>query len=73
MVDTSLSRFMVNVKVLQVVVKVDTAGTEVSTEKGSVSSENGRDVNVSLSTQGDCETRLPFVEMGNDGLLGLVF
>lgn len=73
MIDTSLSGFMVNVKVLQVVVKVDTAGAEVSTEKGSVGGENGSNIDVSLSAQRNCKTSLPFVEMGNDGLLGLVF
>jgi hypothetical protein len=72
-INTSLSSFAVDVKVLQVVVEINTSGTKVSTEKSSVSGEDGSHVNVSLSTQGDSETSLPFVEMGDDGLLGLVF
>ncbi len=53
MVDSSLSGFVVNVKVLQVVVEIDTSGTEVSSEQGSVGGEDSCDVNVSFSTQGD--------------------
>lgn len=40
---------MVDIKVLEVVVKVNTPGAEVTTEEGSVGREHGRDVNVSLS------------------------
>lgn len=53
MVDTSLPGLVVNVKVLEVVVEVDASGTEVSTEEGGVGGEDGGDVNVSLSAQGD--------------------
>ena len=73
MIDTSLSGFVVNVKVLQVVVEINATSAEVSTEKGSVGGENGGNIDVPLSTQRDCETSLPFVEMGNDGLLSLMF
>lgn len=52
-VDTSLSGLVVDVKVLEVVVEVDASGTKVSTEKGGVGGEDGGDVNVSLSAQGD--------------------
>ena len=49
MVDTSLAGLVIDVKVGQVVVKVDTACTEISAEKGSVRGEDGRDVNLPLS------------------------
>jgi hypothetical protein len=70
-VDTPLAGLVVDVKVLQVVVEINTAGTEVSTEQGSVRGEDGRDVDMPLSAEGDSETGLPFVEVGDDGGLGL--
>lgn len=72
MIDTSLSGFMIYVKVLQVVIEVDTSSAEVSTKEGSVGSEDCSHVNVSLSAQRNGETSLPLVEMRNDGLLRLV-
>lgn len=71
MVDTPLAGLVVDVKVLQVVVEIDTAGTEVSTEQGSVGGEDGRDIDMPLSAEGDSETGLPFVEVGDDSGLGL--
>lgn len=53
MVDTPLTSFMINVKILQVVVKVNTASTEVTTQKSRVGGEDGGDVNVSLPTKRD--------------------
>lgn len=62
---------MVHIEVLQVVIEINTSSTKVSTEQSSVSSEDGRNINMTLSAQRDSETRLPFVEVGNDSLVGL--
>lgn len=66
MINPPLSSFVIHIKVLQVIVKVDTARTEVSSEQRSMSGEDSRDVNVSFSTERDSKTGLPFVEVGND-------
>lgn len=66
-VDTTFSSFMVYIKVLEIVVEIDRAGTEVSTEEGSVGGENGGDIDVTFTAEWDCETSLPFVEMCDNG------
>lgn len=71
MVNTPLAGLVVDVKVLQVVVEVNTSRTEVSAEQSSVGGEDGGDVDMPLSAEGDSETSLPFVEVGDDG--GLSF
>ena len=71
MIDTALARFVIDVKVLQVVVKVDGARAQVTTEQSRVGREHGRDVDVSLTAQGDRETCLPFVEVRDDCLVKL--
>ncbi len=53
MIDSSFASFMVDIKVLKVVVEIDGSRTEVSTEEGSVSGENGGDVDVTLSAEWD--------------------
>lgn len=70
-VDTPLASFVINIKVLQVVVKVNTASTEVTTQKSRVSGEDSGDVNVPLPAKRDGQTSLPFMEVGNDGVVGL--
>lgn len=69
MVDTTLAGFVIDVKVLEVVVKVDAARTEVTAEERSVGRKDGRDINVALAAEGNGKTRLPFVEVSNDGLV----
>ena len=69
-VDTPLSSFMINIKVLQVVVEINTSSTQVSAEQSSVSGKDGSYVDMSLSAEGNSETGLPFVEMGYDCGLG---
>ena len=54
-VDAALAGLVVDVKVLQVVVEVDRARTEVPTKQGRVRREDGRDVNVSLAAAGKVE------------------
>ncbi len=67
MVDTSLPSFMIDVKVLQIVVKVDASGTEISAQQGSMGGEDGSDVDMTFPTERDGETSLPFVEVGDNG------
>ena len=67
----TLACFMVDVEVLEVVVKVDGAGAEVAAEEGGVGGEDGGDVDVSLAAEGDGDAGLPFVEVGNNGAVEL--
>lgn len=53
MVDTPLSSFMIHIKVLKIVVKVDGTGTQVSTEQRGVGGKDGGHVDVSFSTERD--------------------
>ena len=69
MIDPALARLMIDIKVLKVVVEIDGTGTEVSTEESSVGCEDCRNVDVALSAEGDSEASLPFVEMGDNGLV----
>ena len=70
-VNAALARFVVDVKVLEVVVKVDGAGAEIASEKGRVGGEHGRDVDMALAKEGDGEASLPLVEVGDNGLVSL--
>jgi hypothetical protein len=65
-VNASLSGLGIAVKVLQVVVEIDRAGAEITTEEGCVSGENGGDVNSALLAQRKSNTGEPLVELGND-------
>jgi len=68
-VNASLSSLSVAVKVLQVVVKVDRAGTEVTTKEGCVSGEDGGDVDSALLTQRESNTSEPLMELCDNGAL----
>jgi hypothetical protein len=70
-VDSAFSGFVVDIEVLKVVVEIDGASAEVSTEQGSVRCEYGCYVDVAFATEGDGEACLPFVEVGNDGCMEL--
>jgi hypothetical protein len=70
-VDTPLASFMIHIKVLQVIVKVDAARAQVPAQQGGVGGKDGRHVDMPLAAQGDREAGLPFVEVGNDGRVGL--
>lgn len=71
MVNTALSSFCVHVKVLEIVVEVDRAGTEVTTEESGVGGEDGRDIHLSLLGQWKGDTREPFVEVSYHSDCGL--
>ena len=72
MVDTTLSSFVINVEIGEVVVEVYAAGTEISTEERGVGCEYRCEVYVTFSAEGDCEACLPFVEVGDDGCVELM-
>jgi hypothetical protein len=66
-VDTTLPSFVIDIKVLKVVVKVDRASTQVSAEEGRVCREYGGNVDVSLPAERNGHPSLPFVKMRNNG------
>ena len=70
-VDAVLAHLMVDIEVLEVVVKVDRAGAEVAAEEGGVGGEDDGDVDVLLAAEGDGEAGLPFVEVGDNGTFEL--
>ena len=70
-VDTALSRFVVDIEVLEIVVEVDRAGTEITAEQGSMSGKHRCDIDVPLAQERDGETSLPLVEVGDHGLVEL--
>ena len=51
MVNSPLSSFVIYIEVLEVVVEVYRASTQVTSEKGGVGCEDGADVDVSFSTE----------------------
>lgn len=65
-VDASLSSLGIAIKVLQVVVEIDRAGAEITTEEGCVSGEDGSHVNSALLTQRESNTSEPLMELSND-------
>jgi hypothetical protein len=71
MVDSALACFMIDIKVLQVVVEINAASTEVPTEKRRVRREYRGDVDMSLTAKGDGQPSLPLVEMCNDSRVEL--
>ena len=71
-IDAPFASLSINVKVLQIVVEVDGAGAEVSTEEGGMSGENGGDVHPPFLGQGECYTCKPFMEVSYDGPFGFV-
>ena len=66
MINATFPGFMIDVKVLKIVVKVDGTGAEVATEKSGVCGEDGGHVDMTFSAKGDSEARLPFVEVCDD-------
>lgn len=70
-VDSAFPRFVVHVKVLEIVVEVDGACAEITTKESGVCGKDGGDVDMSFPAEGDCETSLPFVEVGDNRCGGL--
>ena len=67
MIDATFPRLVIYVEVLEVVIKVDRACTEVTSEKGSMSSEDGGDVYVTFATERDGDAGLPLMKVCDDG------
>ncbi len=66
-IDTAFSRLVVNVEILEIVVKVNRACAEVASKKGRVCSKDGGHIDVAFAAERDGEACLPFVKVGNDG------
>ncbi len=70
-VDATLAGLVVYVEVLQIVVEIDAASAEVSTEESGMGGEDGGYVDVTLPAERDGKTCLPLVEVGDDGTRSL--
>lgn len=69
-VNAALPSLMIDVEVLEIIVKVDGAGAEVAAEEGGMGGEDGGDVDVALAAEGNGDAGLPFVEVADDCLAG---
>ena len=67
MIYPTLACLMVDVKILKIVVEIDTSSAKVSAKEGCMGSKDRGDVYVALAAQGDGETRLPLVKVGDNG------
>ena len=72
MVNTTLASFVVDIKILEIVVKIDAARAEVAAKECRMCSEDGGDIDVAFAAKGDREACLPFVEVGDDRTLLLM-
>ena len=68
-IDATLARFGIAIEPLEVVVEINRAGTEVATQQGSMSCEDGRDIDSALLAQWKRNTSEPFVKVGNNSFL----
>lgn len=57
---------MIDIEVLEIVVKVYASSAKVSSEKSSVGCEDGSEIDVSLPAEGDSDADLPFVKVCDD-------
>ena len=67
MVDTAFACLVVDVKVLEVVVKINATRAKVATQESCVRSENSGDIDVTFPAERDGHANLPFVKMGYHG------
>jgi hypothetical protein len=65
-VDATFASFMVDIKIPEVVIKVDGSSAKVTTEQGGVGGEDGGDVDMTLAAEGNTHTCEPFVKVSND-------
>src|SRR5690349_6826331 len=72
MVDASLACLVVNVKVPEVVVEIHRSGAQIAAEQGSMRGEDGRDVDMTLATQGNTHPGEPLVKVGNNSRVALI-
>ena len=62
----SLPSFGVNIKVLQIIIKVDRSSAEIASKECSVCSEDGGDVYSPFLRQRKSHSCEPFMKVGND-------
>lgn len=77
MIDSSLTSFVVNVKITKLVIEVNWTGTQITTQQCCVSGKYRSDIDFTLFDQWNCNACEPFVKMSNDswtrlGLSGLL-
>jgi hypothetical protein len=65
-IDSSFSSFMVDIKILQIVIEINGTGTEIAAEERCMCREYSSDVDMSLTAKGDGDTCLPFMEVCNN-------
>jgi len=65
-INASLSSFMVDVKILQIIIEINGTGTQIPAEKRCMCREYGSHVDMSLTTEGDGDTCLPFMKVGDN-------
>lgn len=63
-VDTAFARFVIDIKVLEVIVEIHRASTKVSPKKGSMGRKDRGHVNMTLTAQRNGQSGLPFMKMG---------
>jgi hypothetical protein len=71
MIDTSFTGLMIYIKVLEIVVKVDGASTEISSKQCCVCGEYRANIDMTFATKWNGQSRLPLVEVGYDSGLEL--
>ena len=71
MVNAAFTCLVIDVEVLEVVVKINATRAEVATQKGCMGCENSGDIDVTFPAEGDRHANLPFVKMSYHGLLQL--
>ena len=71
-VDATLASLVVDIKVPEVVVKVDGSSAKVTSEQGSMGGKDGGDVDMTLAAEGNAHTCEPLVEVGNNRRLFLM-
>ena len=57
---------MVDIKILQIVVEINRTGAKIAAEECCVCRKYGSDVDMSLTAEGDGDSRLPFMEVCNN-------
>jgi len=65
-INTTLSSFGIDIKVLEVVVEIDRTSAQVSTKKCGVGGEDRGNVNATLLAERKSYTSKPLVEVGNN-------
>jgi hypothetical protein len=68
-VNATLASLMVDIKVPEIIVKVNGSSAKITPKQGSMSGKDSGHIDVTLAAKSDTHTGKPFVEVGNDGCL----